>query len=78
MIKRVALFDEDHPDEPLEAEIEQSSSTELILTIPNTLVRFKLVRPDPKAPFEGSVGGRDFIFYPSNGNARSNGNSRKS
>jgi hypothetical protein len=65
MSKRIILFDAYHPDEPLEAEIEQSSPTELCLAIPNTQVRFKLRRPDPDAAFEGSLGGRDFIFDPS-------------
>jgi hypothetical protein len=65
MGKRIILFAAHHPDEPLEVEIEQSSLMELSLSIPNTQVRFKLHRDDPETPFEGSLGGRDFIYDPS-------------
>jgi hypothetical protein len=64
MGKRIILLDEYHPDEPIEAEVEQSSSTELILTIRNTEERFKLRRHRPESPFEGLLGGRDFILDP--------------
>jgi hypothetical protein len=62
--KRIILLDEYHRDEPIEAEVERSSPTELILTIPNTEGRFKLRRHDPESPFKGSLGGRDFVLDP--------------
>ena len=65
MGKRIILFDPSHPDEPLEAEIEKSNQKELMLLVPNTRVRFKLTRTDADAVFEGSLGGRDFIYDPS-------------
>ena len=64
MGEHIILLEEYHPDEPVEAEVEQSSSVELILTIPDTEVRFKLRRHDPESPFEGSLGGRDFMLDP--------------
>lgn len=66
MGKRVVLFDQHHPNAPVEAEVEHSSPTELNLVIPNTQVRFKLCRRDRKSFFEGSLGRREFMFDPSN------------
>ena len=64
MGKRIILFDEHRPDEPLEAEVEQSSPMELTLAIPSTQVRFKLHRQHIDLPFEGSLNGRNFQFDP--------------
>lgn len=64
MLERILLFDEHHPDEPLEVEVEELNQTELIVTVANTHVRFKLLRPAPQLPFEGSLGGRAFAFCP--------------
>jgi len=64
MLERVFLFDEHHPDEPLEAEVEELSQTELIATVANTHIKFRLLRSTPELPFEGTLGGRDFVFNP--------------
>jgi hypothetical protein len=64
MGKRIILFDQHHPDEPLEAEVEHWSATELSLTIPNKQVSFKLLRQNPESPFQGSLDGRNFVFNP--------------
>lgn len=65
MATRIILFDAQHPEEPLEAQVELCSQMELSLSIPNTNVRFKVCRSNQEASFEGSVGGRDFIYDPS-------------
>lgn len=64
MNRVIALVDVDRPDEPLEVEIEQINQAVLSVTVPNTFVRFELRRRDRDAPFEGSLGGRYFIFDP--------------
>jgi hypothetical protein len=46
MGKRIILLDEYHPDEAIEAEVEQSSSMELILTIPYTEVELSPIFGD--------------------------------
>jgi hypothetical protein len=64
MGKRIILFDQHHPDEPLEAEVEHWSQTELTLTIPSTYVSFKLLRQNPESLFQESLDGRNFVFDP--------------
>jgi hypothetical protein len=59
------LVDVDHPDEPLEVEVEQCSQKLLLLAVPNTSVQFEMWRYNADSPFEGSLGGRYYIFDPS-------------
>lgn len=56
------LTDVDNPCEPLEVEVEQSTQTLLRVAVPNTSVRFELNRLEADSLFEGSLGGRYFIF----------------
>ncbi len=65
MGKRIILFNQTHPDEPFEAEVEQSTLTEMTLLIPNTQVRFKLSREEGQALFSGSLEGHQLFFDPS-------------
>jgi len=58
------LVDDQHPDEPLEAEVEQLSELVLGLAVPNTLARFELHRLNAEMPFEGELGGRHYKFDP--------------
>jgi hypothetical protein len=60
----IVLIDADHPDEPLEVEVEQISQAVLSVAVPNTFVRFELRRRELDAPYEGSLGGRFFSFDP--------------
>jgi hypothetical protein len=60
----IALVDVDRPDEPLEVQIEQVNQAVLSVAVPNTFVRFELRRRDRESPFEGSLGGRYFMFDP--------------
>jgi len=64
MSKRITLIDDYHSDEPLEAEIDQSSDSYLRVAVLNTRVRFELRRHDAAAPFEGELGGGYFWFDP--------------
>lgn len=64
MSRIVVLVDVDRPDEPLEVEVEQISQAVLSVIVPNTFIRFELRRRDRDAPFEGSLGGRYFMFDP--------------
>ena len=64
MSGRITLIDLDRPDEPLEAEIEELGETVLRLGVPNTVVRFEMRRNSATAPFEGALGGRNFLFDP--------------
>jgi hypothetical protein len=57
-------MDIDRPDEPLEAEIEELNGSVLVLSVPNSSVRFALRRRDKDSPFEGALGGRYFVFDP--------------
>ncbi|MFY9626739.1 MAG: hypothetical protein WAK03_01115 [Methylocystis sp.] len=63
-MQRITLVDVDRPDEPLEAETAHVSETALRLVVPNTAVEFELRRSDPNGPYEGSLGGRDYVFDP--------------
>jgi hypothetical protein len=60
----IVLVDVDRPDEPLEVEVEQISQAVLSVIVPNTFIRFELRRRNRDAPFEGSLGGRYFMFDP--------------
>jgi hypothetical protein len=60
----INLVDVDRPDEPLEVEVEQISQAILNVAVPNTFVRFELRRRDMETPYEGSLGGRFFMFDP--------------
>ncbi len=64
MSRIIVLVDVDRPDEPLEVEVEQISQAVLSVIVPNTFIRFELRRRDRDAPFEGSLGGRYFMFDP--------------
>jgi hypothetical protein len=62
MESRIKLIDLDRPEEPLEVEIERITETTLRVLVPNTVIRFELRRFGQDAPFEGTLGGRYFIF----------------
>lgn len=64
MSRIIVLVDVDRPDEPLEVEVEQISQAVLSVIVPNTFIRFELRRRERDAPFEGSLGGRYFMFDP--------------
>lgn len=61
---RIFLIDADHPDEPLEVEVEGANATTLRVAVPNTFVKFELRRYDNGAAYQGSLGGRYFMFVP--------------
>jgi hypothetical protein len=62
MDTRIKLTDVDRPNEPLEVEIERVTETILRVAVPNTIVRFDMRRARDDAPFEGAIGGRNFMF----------------
>jgi hypothetical protein len=64
MDRRIKLTDVDRPNDPLEVEIERVTETILRVLVPNTIVRFDMRRAREDAPFEGSLGGRYFLFDP--------------
>jgi hypothetical protein len=64
MATRIALIDIDRPDEPVVVEVEELRDTTILVSVPNTLVRFQLQRRNGAAWFEGSLGGRYFVFDP--------------
>lgn len=61
---RILLMDVDRPNEPLEVDIVEASSTFLKAAVPNTIVTFSLRRYDQSSHFEGHLGGRTFIYEP--------------
>jgi hypothetical protein len=62
MPTRIKLTDPDHPDEPIEVEVEASGETALRVHVVNTIVSFVMRRSDRKSPFTGTLGGRIFTF----------------
>lgn len=62
MAQRIRLFDIDRDGETLEVHIEHVGEWALLVSVPNTTVRFELRRRTADGPFEGSLGGRSFIF----------------
>ncbi len=69
MAEEIWIRDIDRPNEPLKAEIEAINGSVLRLRVANTAVRFTLRRVNGNPYFEGSLGGRDFVFDPGNRNA---------
>jgi hypothetical protein len=62
--RRITLTDIDRPGEPLEVDIIAADGTTLTLAVPNTSVQFRLFRHSREAPFQGSLGGRIFCYFP--------------
>ncbi len=64
MAEQIWLIDTDRPDEPLKVEIEAVDGVTLRLRVANTAVRFTLRRVNGNPYFQGSLGGRDFVYDP--------------
>jgi hypothetical protein len=64
MSGRIMLIDLDRPEEPFEVDVEEYSQLALRLRVPHTIVSFEMRRNSSGAPFEGAIGGRNFIFDP--------------
>ncbi len=64
MVEQVWLTDIDRPKDPLKAEIEAIGERVARLRVANTTVRFSLTRVNGNLYYQGSLGGRDFIFDP--------------
>ncbi len=59
MGRRIVLIDIDRHDEPLTVEVDELRDTVMVVGVPNYLQR-----RDESSWFEGSIGGRYFIFDP--------------
>ncbi len=64
MVRRIALIDIDRPDEPLEVEVDELRDAMMVVGVPNTQVKFYLQRRNGSGCFEGSLGGRYFVYDP--------------
>ncbi len=64
MSGRIKLTDLDRPDEPFEVEIAEYGPLVLRLGVPNTIVSFEMRRASAAEPYEGAIGGRNFLFDP--------------
>jgi hypothetical protein len=61
---RIVLNDIDHPDEPLTVEVDEVRDTTMLVSVPNTVVKFYLQRRNGSPYFEGTLGGRYFFYDP--------------
>ncbi len=64
MARHIVLNDIDRPDEPLVVEINELRDTTIVVGVPNTQVKFYLQRRNGSGCFEGSLGGRYFVYDP--------------
>ncbi|MCQ4191229.1 hypothetical protein [Methylocystis suflitae] len=64
MTRHIVLIDVDRPDEPLEVKIDEIRDTTIRVGVPHTQVKFYLQRRNGSACFEGSLGGRYFVYDP--------------
>nr|CCD32031.1 Conserved hypothetical protein [Methylocystis sp. SC2] len=64
MGRRIVLIDIDRHDEPLTVEVDELRDMVMVVGVPNTQVKFYLQRRDESSWFEGSIGGRYFVFDP--------------
>ena len=64
MVRRIAFIDIDRPDEPLEVEVDELRDAMMVVGVPNTQVKFYLQRRNGSGCFEGSLGGRYFVYDP--------------
>ncbi len=64
MAEEIWITDIDRPDEPLKAVVEAINGGVIRLRVSNTTVRFSLRRVNGNPYFQGSLGGRDFVFDP--------------
>lgn len=66
---RIVLTDLDRPEETLKVEIVALDEAVLSVSVPNTIVQFKLFRHKRSAVYVGSLGGRSFVFVPTEAEA---------
>lgn len=68
MERYIILADLDRPDEAFKVEVIAGDERVLKVAVPNTIVQFSLFRRNER--FEGSLGGRNFGFDPSDAKAK--------
>ncbi|MGD9657853.1 MAG: hypothetical protein AB7U61_09490 [Methylocystis sp.] len=61
---RIVLTDIDRPDEPLSVQVDELRDATVVVSVPNTHVKFYLQRQNGSGCFEGSLGGRYFVYDP--------------
>lgn len=59
---RIQLLDADRPGEFFDVDLEEKTSTKLVVSVPNTIVKFDLWRREGENTFSGSLGGRLYVF----------------
>jgi hypothetical protein len=64
MGQSISLTDLDRPEEIFEVEALDCSARVLTVAVPNTAVRFNLIRRAVDGAYEGRLGGRSFRFTP--------------
>jgi hypothetical protein len=59
---RIQLLDADRPGEFFDVDLEEKTATKLVVSVPNTIVKFDLRRREGEDAFSGSLGGRLYVF----------------